>query len=389
MRIHFASAERPKSVARKLRKIMKERGEPIAQHRSLDIVASLYGYRDWQELSASVGKRPASHDDPDVMPEIVAARRAQQVEALRGNGFPDDLADRLATLLGATGSSVSASEIAPPHILDSLLHRAFRSNATDVHVEPHDGHYSVRFRRSGDLELVHVGPSTEYEVVRERLKDRAAMDMNEARATQEGRFRMEYAGDVYELRVATFPTATGEQLVARLLDPEHVSPRLTDTGISTVEDWSDALRWTSIFVIASSDPEVRRRVDEATRRDLTLERKNVSIFEREAGYRILNVVTTRWNKPVESVLKRFMRQDPNVVAVGDLTDVGIARSVRDLHGAGHPVLATIDAGTMEEAVRALREFGFTDAEIRWMSVLLADGVGEDYVSYVDGKRSAA
>lgn len=388
MRIHFASAERPKSVARKLRKVMKERGEPIAQHRSLDIVASLYGYQDWQELSFSVGKRPASLDDSDVIPEIASARRAQQTEALRRHGFPADLTDRLVSILAATGTSSPVVGAPTTHVLDSLLHRAFRSRATEVHVEPHDGRYSVHFRRAGERELVHMGPLAEYEVLKERLKDRSGMDLREVNAAQEGNFQLEYAGDVYGLGVVTVPTTAGERLVTTVLGPESVRPGLVDMGITTISDWLDALRWESFFVVASANPEIRGRTDEATRRDLGLQRKSVATFDRETGHRVTHVGSKLLRNPVKAVLERFMRTDADVIAIGEMADVGIARTVRNLHNAGHPILATLDAGTMEGAVRALRELGFADAEIRRMSVFVADGNVDDYISNLD-RRSVA
>lgn len=370
MRIHFASAERPKSVARKLRKLFKERGEPISQHRSLEIVASLYGYRDWQELSASIGSHAPSPDDHVALPEVVAARREAQIEALARHGLnrrdaaaflerlatasvapghlhPDRILDSLlerASMSGVSGIDIESrrgdyvvrfvtasgdvvarsgsseecagllrmveerafethrESILPPEhrfyfhvdertayrltsaklrngkgddveikvihadpipglgaddeslrgepefdLVDSILRRALRVGASDIHIEPRAGSYSIHFRVIGQRSLVHSGPPEEYTEILTALKRRSGIDPDVDRVGQDGAFKIAHEGERIDLRVATIPSSDGELIVLKVLDPRRVRPSLADLGIvkatsgSTLASFGDAV----------------------------------------------------------------------------------------------------------------------------------------------------
>ncbi|MHB1666031.1 ATPase, T2SS/T4P/T4SS family [Thiomonas sp.] len=123
------------------------------------------------------------------------------------------------------------------NLVERLIREALLENASDVHLIPKTGSYSVFYRTLGVLEPAREGTLDEYQTLVSRIKDLSRMDIAERRLPQDGGFQLEYSGRYIDLRVATIPAVDGEVVVIRLLDPDNVRPSLDGLGITRVKEW--------------------------------------------------------------------------------------------------------------------------------------------------------
>lgn len=367
MRIHFTSQDRPKAIARKLRGLLKDAGSPVTQSRALEIVADLYGYPTWQELSSSIGTQAASPDDHDLPPEIVTIRREAQVQALCRHGFTISQASEAVLKLRPTGGndSVPAGNSIMPRneMVDHLLGRALSAKVSDIHFEPDSEVYSIYFRSEGLRELAHTGSISEYETIASDLKGRASMDLAERRVGQDGAFLMHHYGMSFELRIATVPTVRGEQIVVRILDPHRVRPTFESLGLFRVQRWRDAIRSKSGLCLIVQDEE-DREIMQATIRDLERLGRKVYRSDHLVEYTIPYIGSVSTNpQPVLFPPRRLLR-DSDAILMGDIKTEDDARTAFAAARNGHMVIATVREESLALAVDRLQSLGVSATELR-------------------------
>ncbi len=269
-------------------------------------------------------------------------------------------------------SSIDDPANAEQLMLDRIVYNALTEHASDIHIEPRATSYSILFRKDGVRRLVHTGNMTEYQVLIAKIKDRAAMDLAERRKPQDGGFKMEYAGKMIDLRIATAPLSEGgEKCVIRLLDSDRVQPSLEKLGISDVSKWRKGLRHQDgMCIICGPTGSGKTTTLNASVREMDRFGRAIYSIEDPVEFRIPYVsqvgVNTQVGLDFAAGVRAFMRMDPDVMIVGEVRDTETAINAVKAAETGHLVLATLHAGSISGAISRLKELGIEPHEARYL-----------------------
>jgi general secretion pathway protein E len=248
--------------------------------------------------------------------------------------------------------------------LDDLLRLAVDQRATDLHIEPFAGALQIRLRVDGLLKTVAAPPMSMAKGLLSRLKIMAALNITERRLPQDGRARITIAGSDIDLRVATMPTTHGESAVVRLLRKGSGVVALNHIGLQPRDEGllRDALQLPFGMIIVTGPTGSGKtttlaaslqKLNEATRKILTI--------EDPVEYQISGVNQTQVHPTIgltfASALRSFLRQDPDVIMVGEMRDAETAHM--GVHAAltGHLVLTTLHTNTAAGAITRLVDMG--------------------------------
>jgi type IV pilus assembly protein PilB len=249
-------------------------------------------------------------------------------------------------------------------LVDRMLIEALTGNASDIHVEPQEDGLLIRFRQDGVLHTVEKLPRSLTPAVTSRLKIMADLDISERRLPQDGRIRRSFRGRTMDFRVSTLPSAHGEKVVLRLLDSSAMQLGL-DTLITdplaraTLRD----LGGKPFGMVILTGPTGSGKT--TTLYALLSERNhpniNISTVEDPIEYRLKGVTQTQVNREkgydFSTALRAFMRQDPDVLLVGETRDLETARTAIEAALTGHLVLTTLHCNDAASAFARLDEMG--------------------------------
>ena len=249
-------------------------------------------------------------------------------------------------------------------LVDRILIEALTSGVSDIHVEPQDNGLVIRFRQDGVLRLVETLPKTLIPAVTSRLKIMADLDIAERRLPQDGRIRRAFRGHTMDFRVSTLPSRHGEKVVLRLLDGGA-----TQLGLDTLI--TDPVARASLREIGGkpfgmilvtgptgSGKSTTLYALLAERNDPAI---NISTVEDPIEYTLKGITQTQVNRDkgydFSSALRAFMRQDPDVLLVGETRDLETARTAIEAALTGHLVLTTLHCNDAVGAFARLDEMG--------------------------------
>nr|WP_111641712.1 type II secretion system ATPase GspE [Marinimicrobium alkaliphilum] len=287
---------------------------------------------------------------------------AQRAAEDLGNEFDlssmaDDLAERTDLLAGNDDAPII-------RLINAILSQAVREKASDIHLEPFEDRVSVRFRIDGVLSEV-LSPKAELApVLVSRLKVMARLDIAEKRIPQDGRITVRLAGHAVDIRVSTIPSAFGERIVLRLLDqaagqlsleqltmPEHVYKKFSGAlhkphGIILVTGPTGSGKTTTLYAGLSH---------------INSRERNILTIEDPVEYLLPGIGQTQVNTKVDMTfargLRAILRQDPDVVMVGEIRDAETAEIAIQSSLTGHLVLSTLHTNTAIGAVMRLKDMG--------------------------------
>lgn len=307
--------------------------------------------------------------------------KEEEVEALFKEYYPDKkiqfvafLADHLSefiTRMRRTSAGLDEGDVRQDEMMERLLYRALKENASDVHIEPRADNYAVFFRKLGERELIHMGPIDEYNTIVSQLKDRSRMDLAERRVGQDGGFQIEYSGKYVDLRIATIPAVEGEQVIIRVLDPDRVRPKLEELGISRVFHWRQGItRKNGLCLICGETGSGKTTTLNASVRELDRFGKKIYTAEDPVEYRIPFVGQVSMNPSVgydfAKAIRNFMRGDPDIMVLGEVRDQETARNAVKAAETGHLVIATLHTGSIVSSLSRLRDLGVPAYELRFI-----------------------
>lgn len=255
---------------------------------------------------------------------------------------------------------------APPiiRLANKILSDAIRYSASDIHLEPSQLSMSVRFRIDGILQEVITIPRALFGHVTARLKIMSGMNIAEKRRPQDGRMRIKISGKAYDLRVSSIPTTFGEKLVLRVLSssfatadfsglaiPPHIEARIKESlhkrgKLFLVSGPTGSGKSTTLYVGLHS------LIDGTT---------NISTIEDPIEYRVKGINQTQINEKASitfaSVLRSLLRQDPDVIMVGEIRDSETLQCVLQAAQTGHLVLSTVHTNDAPSAILRLKNLG--------------------------------
>ncbi len=249
-------------------------------------------------------------------------------------------------------------------IVNSLITQAIKASASDIHVEPMEKHLRVRFRIDGVLREVVQFPKHAQNALVSRIKIMAEMDIAEKRVPQDGRIKVKEAGRDIDLRISTLPTIHGEKVVMRILDQKAVLLDMGSLGYS--EDNLAKYRkmyHQSYGMILVTGPTGSGKTTTlySTLTELNTPTKNIITVEDPVEYRLPGVNQVQVNPKAgllfSSGLRSILRQDPNIILVGEIRDNETAEIAIRSALTGHLVLSTLHTNDAAGAVTRLVDMG--------------------------------
>jgi len=262
-------------------------------------------------------------------------------------------------------SSIAANASPVVSLVDRILIEGLRAGASDIHVEPQETGLEIRFRLDGVLQKQLDGlPKAMVPAITSRFKIMADLDIAERRLPQDGRIRRKYRGRTMDFRVSTLPTRHGEKVCLRLLDSGA-----TQLGLDTlITDNSAraalrALGCKPFGMILVTGPTGSGK--STTLYALLSERNepgiNISTVEDPIEYTLQGITQTQVNRDkgydFSTALRAFMRQDPDVLLVGETRDIETAKTATEAALTGHLVLTTLHCNDAASAIARLDEMG--------------------------------
>lgn len=251
------------------------------------------------------------------------------------------------------------------NIVDWLLQYAFDQRASDVHIEPRREVARLRFRIDGVLHQIYELPANVGMAVTSRLKVLARMNVAEKRKPQDGRVKTKRAnGSEVELRLSTLPTAFGEKMVLRVFDPEVLLRSFADLGL-TGEDYA---RWqgmvgkpNGIVLVTGPTGSGKTTTLYSSLKQLATSEVNVSTIEDpiEMVEESFNQTQVQHNIDLDFAagVRTLMRQDPDIIMIGEIRDLETAQMAIQAALTGHLVLSTLHTNDAPAAVTRLLDLG--------------------------------
>lgn len=285
----------------------------------------------------------------------------EEAEALGLSGGLADLIDHMP----AVADLLDARDDAPIiRLINGVIAEAARVGASDVHIEPYDVHLVVRMRIDGVLQesarlSARLGP-----LLVSRVKVMARLDIAERRLPQDGRISLTIGGRTLDVRVSTLPAKAGERVVLRLLDREKAELTLDDLGMppAIVTAFRTVLREPNGMVLVTGPTGSGKTTTlYAALRLLNASTRNILTIEDPVEYAIEGVGQTQVNPKVgltfATGLRAILRQDPNIVMVGEIRDGETAQIAVQSSLTGHLVLSTVHTNDALGAITRLRDLG--------------------------------
>jgi len=249
-------------------------------------------------------------------------------------------------------------------LINALLTQAVKDNASDIHIEPFENRLVVRFRIDGVLREVLQTRRAVAPLVVSRIKVMSKLDIAEKRLPQDGRISLRIAGRAVDVRVSTIPSGHGERVVMRLLDKQAGRLDLEHLGMSeTDQARMDELihRPHGIILVTGPTGSGKTTTLYAALERINDRSRNILTVEDPVEYDLDGIGQTQVNTKVDMTfargLRAILRQDPDVVMVGEIRDLETAEIAVQASLTGHLVLSTLHTNTAVGAVTRLRDMG--------------------------------
>ena len=257
-------------------------------------------------------------------------------------------------------------------IVDWLLQYAFDQRASDIHIEPRREVSRIRFRIDGVLHQVYELPTSVMQAMISRLKILGRMNVAERRKPQDGRIKTRTPQDTeVELRLSSMPTAFGEKLVMRIFDPEVLLRSFKELGLTgqNYERWQGMVsRHHGIVLVTGPTGSGKTTTLYSTLRQLATEEVNVSTIEDPIEMVVDAFNQTQVQHGIEldfaAGIRTLMRQDPDIIMVGEIRDRETAEMAIQAALTGHLVLSTLHTNDAPTAISRLLDLGVPDHLLR-------------------------
>ena len=277
----------------------------------------------------------------------------------------DDSLTRLIDEMPRTEDLLDSNSDAPIiRLINGMIAEAVRTAASDVHVEPFEDRVSIRYRVDGVLhETASVPPRLAAPLV-SRIKVMARLDIAEKRIPQDGRLSITLGGQSVDVRVSTLPSRHGERVVLRLLDNSAARLRLDDLGmpVDMLDDMKAALAQPNGIILVTGPTGAGKTTTlYAGLNRLNEETRNILTVEDPVEYAIDGIGQTQVNAKVGMTfaagLRAILRQDPDIVMIGEIRDAETAQIAVQASLTGHLVLSTVHTNSAVAAIARLRDMG--------------------------------
>ena len=320
------------------------------------------------EVKRVVGKplklNQASNEQFDALLTQCYEQNSDQAMAMmEGVGEELDL-DQLAENLEPEDLLEAEDDAPIIKLINAILTESIKVNASDIHIESYENRMRVRFRVDGVLQEILQPPKNIAPLVISRIKVMAKLDIAEKRLPQDGRISLKVAGRAVDVRVSTLPSGHGERVVLRLLDKTAGRLQLKHLGMSDkARDQVDELikRPHGIILVTGPTGSGKTTSLYAALTQLNDKSRNILTVEDPIEYYIDGIGQTQVNSKVEMTfakgLRSILRQDPDVVMIGEIRDLETAQIAVQASLTGHLVLSTLHTNSAIGSITRLRDMG--------------------------------
>lgn len=256
------------------------------------------------------------------------------------------------------------------YIADKVIFTAVEEKASDIHMEPKANTYVVRYRIDGDMtDKFTLKPKTG-KILLSRFKVLADMDIAERRKPQDGALEARIAGKRYKMRLATTSTPYGESLVIRLLDMDSDPMKLSELGMTpeqaeTMYDVSQ--QHTGAVIVVGTTGSGKSTTLYSLISNINIQNKSLMTIEDPVEYEIKYANQQEVNEKAgvtfEALLKSAVRQDPDIVYLGEIRDTFTAKTIMDLASTGHLTFGTLHSANTTTSIGRLERLGINRADL--------------------------
>ncbi|MDB2642880.1 type II secretion system ATPase GspE [Luminiphilus sp.] len=296
----------------------------------------------------------------------VAYQRTQNEAAQMADDLSSDIdLSRLVDELPDVGDLMDAEDDAPIiRLINAILSQAVKEQASDIHIETFEERLSVRYRVDGVLTEILSPKRMLAPLLVSRLKVMAKLDIAEKRVPQDGRISVRIAGHGIDIRMSTIPSAFGERVVLRLLDKQGGQLNLSELRMNEQVDQTYRTALSSphgIILVTGPTGSGKTTTLYAGLSSINETSRNILTIEDPVEYMLPGVGQTQVNTKVDMTfargLRAILRQDPDIVMVGEIRDLETAEIAVQASLTGHLVLSTLHTNTAIGAVTRLRDMG--------------------------------
>lgn len=265
---------------------------------------------------------------------------------------------------GFDGISTNGNDMQAADIVENIFSKAITLHASDIHIEPLDTKTRVRLRIDGLLRPIEDIPAARHNSVISRIKVLCGMDIAEKRVPQDGRLEITREGRCIDLRISTLPTIRGEKIVIRVLDKERTLFSLdqlafSEENLNLYQSMYKTAR--GIVLITGPTGSGKSTTLYATLNELNIQEQNIITIEDPVEYKIAGInqvaVNPKTGLTFAKGLRAIVRQDPNIIMVGEIRDAETAQIAIQSALTGHLVLSTLHTNSAVGAVTRLLDMG--------------------------------
>ena len=279
----------------------------------------------------------------------------------------DDLINNIVEISGNQAQEdIKAEDISDDVVtfVNRVLAEAFVKKASDIHVEPYEKIFRIRFRIDGNLVEVAQPPKSMLAPVVSRLKIMSQMDISEKRKPQDGRIKLMIGGKPIDYRVSSLPTLFGEKVVLRLLDSSNLQLDMTKLGFEAkqLEVFKEGIHKPyGMCLVTGPTGSGKTTTLYSAIADLNTPDNNISTAEDPVEFNLEGINQVNVRKEVgltfASALKAFLRQDPDIIMVGEIRDLEVGEIAVEAALTGHLVLSTLHTNDAPATITRLLNMG--------------------------------
>ena len=249
-------------------------------------------------------------------------------------------------------------------LVNSVMAQAIKERASDIHIEPYEKEILVRFRKDGVLKEIVRAPKRFQPSIASRIKIMGNLNIAEKRLPQDGRVRVKIAGRDVDLRLSTVPTAFGERIVLRILDKQSVILDLESLGfrkenLDVIEDLIE--RPHGIILVTGPTGSGKTTTLYAALGRINTPDRNILTIEDPVEYQLPGIGQMQVNRKIDFTfargLRAILRQDPDVILIGEIRDLETAENAVQASLTGHLVFATLHTNDAPSAFTRLTDMG--------------------------------
>ena len=316
------------------------------------------------------------HDKLAKMLEGAGNSATETLESMSSGDFEFDVTDDVTASPESTDAQSEVEDAPVVRFLQKMLIDAINARASDLHFEPYEYHYRVRFRIDGELREITQPPIAIKDKLSSRIKVISRLDIAEKRVPQDGRMKLKFGSKSIDFRVSTLPTLFGEKIVIRILDPSSAKVGIEALGYEKIEKdrLLKIIQRPYGMVLVTGPTGSGKTVSLYTCLNiLNQPGVNISTVEDPAEINLPGVnqvnVNDKAGLTFSAALKSFLRQDPDIIMVGEIRDLETADIAIKAAQTGHMVMSTLHTNDAPTTLTRLLNMGVAPFNIA-SSVLL-------------------